>query len=195
MHWDFQHIFLTPPIEGSTINFVFLSPEFRIIEYSLIAFILVASTLYSLIKKNSFLDAFGKAVIVAFFTSGLLYAIHADIGWAKWLMTDVKNYQGLSTEQKLEKLDGNLYKFTLQAKKIIHADYQIYTSDEYLYYRTQYYLLPLVRHEQAPYIIVIADNQANFYPGKSLFTRGETTITNVEQVFVFAKNAYILKRL
>lgn len=194
MNWDIQHIFMYPPIMGVTINSVFLSPEFRIIEYCLIVIILIFGTIYFL--KNNFLlsDAFKKSIIVAFFASGLLYAIHADIGWATWLVTDIKNYWGLSTENKLEKLDGELYKFALQAKKIINDDYQIYTSNEYMYWRIQYYLLPAVRHEQAPYIIVIADNKANFDHRRRLFTSGETMIANVEQVLVFAQNAYILKR-
>jgi hypothetical protein len=195
MNWDLQHIFMTPPIEGVTINSVFLSAEFRIIEYCLIAIILIFGTIYFSTKKFLLPDAFKKAIFTAFFASGLLYAIHADIGWATWLVTDVKNYWGLSTEQKLEKMDGDLYIFALQVKNIVQNDYQIYSSNEYMYYRTQYYLLPLVRHEQAPYIIVIADDQARFYPEKHLFTRGETIITNVEHVLVYAQNAYILKRL
>ena len=171
MNWNVENIFMTPPITGTTINSVFLSPEFMIIVYLLIAIILIFGTLYFKAKKIALPDAFRKAIIIAFFASGLLYAIHADIGWTTWLVTDVKNYWGLSTEEKLKKSDGELYEFALQAKKIIINDYQIFTSNEYMYFRTQYYLLPLVRHEQASYIIVIADNEAKFDPHMRIFTR------------------------
>jgi hypothetical protein len=156
--------------------------------------ILIFGTIYFSTKKFILPDAFRKAIATAFFASGLLYAIHADIGWATWLVTDVKNYWGLSTEEKLEKLDDGLYEFSLQAKKIVTDDYQIYTSNEYMYFRIQYYLLPLLRHEQAPYIIVIADNEAQFDPHTRIFTRGKTMTANVEPVLVFSQNAYILKR-
>jgi hypothetical protein len=194
MNWDIQHIFMYPPITGVTINSVFLSPEFRIIEYCLIVIILIFGTIYFLRKKSLLADAFKKSFFIAFFASGLLYAIHADIGWTTWLITDFKNYWGLSTEDKLRKMDGDLYEFAIQAKKIINNDYQIYTSNEYMYFRTQYYLLPLVRHEQASYIVVIADNEAKFDADSHIFTRGATTIPDVKPVLVFAKNAYILKR-
>jgi len=194
MNWDIQHIFMYPPITGVSINSVFLSPEFRIIEYCLIAVILIFGTIYFSIKKFILPDAFRKAIIAAFFASGLLYAIHADIGWATWLVTDVKNYSGLSTEEKLEKLDDGLYEFSLQAKKTITDNYQIYTSNEYMYFRTQYYLLPLLKHEQASFIIVIADDEARFDPHTHIFTRGKTMIANVEPILVFSQNAYILKR-
>lgn len=195
MNWDIQHIFMYPPITGVTINSVFLSPEFRIIEYCFIAAILIFGTIYFTTKKFLLPDAFRKAVIAAFFASGLLYAIHADIGWATWLVTDVKNCWGLSTDEKLRKLDDGLYEFALQAKKIVTDDYQIYTSNEIISFRTQYYLLPLHKREQAQYIVVIGDNEAQFNPITHLFTRGEIKIVNVEQILLFAKDTYILRRL
>ncbi len=64
-----------------------------------------------------------------------------------------------------------------------------------MYFRIQYYLLPLVRHEEAPYIVVIADSKAEFNPDTRIFIRGETMIANVKPVLIYAQNAYILKRL
>jgi hypothetical protein len=194
MNWDIQHIFMTLPISGVTINNVFLSPEFRIILYLLIAVILTAGTLYFTTKNFTLPDAFKKAVIIAFFASGLLYAIHADIGWTSWIITDVKKYWGLSTEDKLRTMDDGLYEFSLQAKKILDDDYQLYSSNKYMAARAQYYLLPLHRREQAPYIVVIADNEARFDHLTRIFTRGEKKIADVRPVLFFARNAYILKR-
>lgn len=194
MNWDIQHIFMTLPISGVTINHVFLSLEFRIILYSLIAVILILGTVYFTRKKFALREAFQKAVLAAFFVSGLLYAIHADTGWTKWLVSDLKNYGGLSTEDKLKKMDDGLYEFVLQAQKILDDDYQIYSSNNYIETRTQYYLLPLNKRPLAPYIIVIADEEARFDQSTGVFRYGETTINNVKPVLVFAQNAYILKR-
>jgi hypothetical protein len=183
-----------PPIRGTTINDVFLSPEFRIIIYCIIAAILFLGTLYLVLKKYSLGKAFQKAVVVAFFTSGIIYAAHADIGWGTWLANDIKNFWGLSTEQKLENLDGDLYRFALQAKKIISSDYELFTSNEYAYFRIQYYLLPAIKRDMAPYIIVILDEEAKYDPPKHTFSRGPITISNVKPILIFAHNAYILKR-
>jgi hypothetical protein len=194
MNWDIQHIFLTPPITGVTINSVFLSPEFRVIVYLIIAVILVFGTIFFTTKKFLLSDALRKAIIAAFFASGLLYAIHADIGWTTWLMTDIRNYWGLSTGDKLRTMESGLYEFALHAKQIVTDDYQIYSSSDYAQKRTQYFLLPLHKRAQAPYIIVIVDNEARFDPRTRIFTRGETIIANVEPVLMFAKDAYILRR-
>jgi hypothetical protein len=194
MHWDIQHIFMTSPITESTINSVFLSPEFRIIIYLLIAVLLIFATLYFSAKKIALPDALRKAIIIAFFASGLIYAIHADIGWTRWIITDVKKYWGMSTEDKLRKMDGDLYEFSLQAKKVVNDDYQIFSSNDYAKNRLQYLLLPLHKREQAPYIIIIADHEARFDVRTRLFTRGKVTIVNAKPVLVFAQNAYILKR-
>jgi len=91
-------------------------------------------------------------------------------------------------------MDDGLYEFVLQAQKILDDDYQIYSSNNYIETRTQYYLLPLNKRPLAPYIIVIADEGARFDQSTGVFRYGETTINNVKPVLVFAQNAYILKR-
>ena len=194
MNWNAENIFMTPPITGTTIIDVFLSPEFRIIVYLLIAIVLIFGTLYFKAKKIALPDAFRKAIIAAFFVSGLLYAIHADIGWTTWLITDIRSFWGMSTDDKLKKLDSVLYEFVIQTKKIVNDDYQIYSSSDYAKDRIQYFLLPLHKREQAPYIIVIADNEARFEYHTRIFTRGDIKIAGADPVLVFAPDAYILKR-
>jgi hypothetical protein len=194
MNWDIQHILMTPPITETTINSVFLSPEFRVIVYLLMAILLILGTLLFSVKKMVLPDAFRKAMIAAFFVSGLLYAVHSDIGWATWLMTDAGNFRGLATEDKLKKMDGVLYEFIIEAKKIVTDDYQIYSSNIHVEHRIQYFLLPRHKREQASYIIVIADHEARFDFSTCLFTRGDVKIVNAKPVLVFAQDAYILKR-
>lgn len=195
LNWDFEHIFLTLPISTVTIMSVFLSPEFQFIMYSIIVIILIFATLFFLKEKFPLPEALKKGIIASFFISALIYAIYADIGWTKWLVTDVKNYQGLSTEDKLRKMDDGLYEFALQTKNIVDDGYQIYSSYDYAKRRIQYFLLPLKKSDQAKYIIVIGDNDARYDSSSRIFTSGKTTIVNVEPVLVFAQNAYILKRL
>jgi hypothetical protein len=194
MIWDIDHIFMYPPISGTTINNVFLSPEFRIIIYCVIVAILFFGTLYLIFKKYSFRKAFQKAVVAAFFTSGIIYAVHADIGWATWVINDSKNYWGLSTEKKLETLDGDFYRFARQAKEIISSDYELFTSDEYAYFRIQYYLLPSIKRDMAPHIVVILDKETKYDPKERTLRSGTRTISNLKPVLIFANNAYLLKR-
>ena len=193
MNWDISHIWMTEPIKGVTINDVYLSPEFKIVLYGFMTAILFAVTFYFLRKKSSFSEAFKKAVIAAFFASGLLYALHADIGWTQWCVSDIKKNWGLSTEEKLRNMDDGLYEFQLEAKKIIHADYQLFSSDNHVGARLQYYLLPLHKRDNARYIIVIADKDAHLDQSNHILRRGQR-IYNVEPVLQFAQDAYILKR-
>jgi hypothetical protein len=201
MKWDIQHMFLSTPITGVTILSVFLSPEFRFIVYFIIVITLVLGTLF-FVKKYPLTDAIKKGIIAAFFTSALVYAIYADIGWTKWLVTDVKNYWGLSTEDKLRKMYDGMYEFSMQAKKVINDDYKIYSSYLQEPRLVQYFLLPLNRRanelymrEKASYIVVIKDTEARYDPILRIFTQGETIINNVDLVLMFAQDAYILKRL
>jgi len=194
MNWDIEHIFLNPPLTGFTILSVFLSPEFRVIVYFVIAVTLATGILYFRKKKYILPDAFRKSIIAAFFISGMLYAIHADIGWARWLATDIEKYRGLSTEEKLRKNDTVIYEFAKKAKQIIDEDYQIYTPYDIAEQRLQYHLLPLHRNKQARYIIVIADNYSVYDKRTGIFTRGETVIANAQPVLVFDPDLYMLRR-
>lgn len=195
MNWDIQHIFMTLPISTATIMSVFLSPEFQMIEYFIIAVILITGTFFFVKRNHSLPDAIRKAIIASFFISALIYAVHAEIGWTKWIITDCKNYRGLSTEDRLRKMDDGLYEFALQAKVIVDDDYQIFSSYDYAKRRMQYFLLPSHRRDEAKYIIVIGDNDGRYDSSSHIFTSGKTTIVRVEPVLVFAQNAYILKRL
>ena len=202
MNWDFHNILFYPPITGTTILSVDLPPHFRVIAYLIAGIVLLLGTSFFFAKKYSLLNAFRKAIIIAFFSSALFYAIYTDIGWSTWLKTDIKKYWGLSTEEKSIKMYNGLYVFSMEAKKLIHDDYIIYSS----YFQEprlfQYYLLPLnkrsdnhYRLEKAPYIVVLKDTESQYDLAQRVFTRGEITIKNVELISMFAHDAYILKRL
>jgi len=194
MTWSMQNIFSITPIIGSTINTVYLSPAFRQVMYYAIMFLLPATTILFLARQYPCTGAFRKAVIVTFLASGTLYAIHADIGWTRWIMEDVRQFSGLDTDSKLSKMEGGIYNFSRQAKKVLGKDYILFSSDSYVTVRTEYFLLPLRKREQAADIVVLADNASRYNPATRTFTRDNLIIQNVDPVFFFASNAYILRK-
>jgi len=194
MELSFQQIFATQPIMGVTINTVFLSPSFRQLVYILIGLIVVLGMTVLLMRGAPFAAALKKAIMVALFTSGIVYAVHADIGWSAWLANDARTYAGLRTEDKLLKMEGGLYDFARRARDIIRDDYMVFSTDDYLPHRMEYFLLPLRKRTQAQYIIVIVDRQAEYDQTKGIFTRGDIVISDVELLFSYANDVYILKR-
>ncbi len=194
MNFDFQDIFTTQPITGSTINSVNLPPSFILLIYILMAVILLIAAGVFLMKKSSLVSALNKAFIVTFFSAGIVYAIHADIGWSGWLMNDGQTYAGLDTDEKLLKMEDGIYAFALEARKIIPSDYMLFSANQYVGLREEYFLLPLRKREKSDYIVVLADPEAHYDEVTRTFSRGSVKISPVEPVFVPASNAYILKR-
>jgi hypothetical protein len=193
MEFYLQNLFAMTSISGVTINDVPLSSSFVSLLYILMAIILLCSIVISL-KKDVFLSALKKGVIITFFSVGIVYAIHADIGWSEWLINDSRAFAGLGTEGKLSRMEGGLYDFTLAARKVIDDDYSLYSSDSYLPLRMEYFLLPHRKRDQAKYIVVLADKEAHYDQATRTLTRGDIKIEHVEPVLVFARDAYVLKR-
>jgi hypothetical protein len=194
MDWNFSEIFTPPPIMGVTINSVSLPPEVRQFLYGLIALLLACGTIYYLVNNLRFHAALRKSVILAFFVAGFFYALHADIGWSTWVIHDSRNLAGMNTDAKLEKLEGGIYDFAQKARTILGTEYMLFTSDAYLGLRAEYFLLPLRKREQANDIVVLADTLARYDQATRTFTRENIKITDVEPIFVFAQNAYILRK-
>lgn len=197
MDWDLQNIFAYPPIMGVTINAVFLSPAFRSLLYVLMALVLAVATTYFLGKHVPFVDAVRRSALITFFISGLVYAMHNDIGWAGWIMQDYQKFSGVSTDEKLIRMEGQLYDFALRAGKVIEGNYYItnHSPENYEASRLEYFLLPHRRAEDARYIIVLLDKQARWDSGKKTLTTPTRVFEKVEPVLLYANNAYILKRL
>jgi hypothetical protein len=194
MDFDLQNLILLLPITGPTINGVMLSPAFRVLIYTLIAVTLCFATIFFR-ARNSFPLALRKAFVVAFFLSGLIYAVQGDIVWTSWLITDTKAYAGLTTEEKLSRLEGRFYEFILAARKVIPGDYMLFSSDGHLARRAEYLLLPLRKREQADYIIVLEDKESDYYVASRSFIRGSLKIDRVEPIYFSTPEAYILRRM
>ncbi len=192
--FDLQDIFTIQPISGVTINTVSLSPSFIFFIYMFMAVILVFSAAVFLMKKSSIVPALNKAFIITFFSAGIIYAVHADIGWSRWLINDAQTYGGLGTDDKLLKMEGVIYAFALEARKIIPRDYMLFSANAYAGLREEYFLLPLRKREQSDYIVVLADPEAHYDEATRTFSRGAVKISPVEPVFIPANNIYILKR-
>jgi len=193
MEFNLQNLLSVPSINGITINDVPLSSPLVNFLYILIAIILFFSVVIYL-KKYNFLSALKKSVIVTLFSVGMIYAIHADIGWSAWLINDSRAFAGLGTDEKLSRMEGGLYDFTLAARKVIDDDYSLYSSDSYLPLRLEYFLLPHRKRDQAKFIVVLVDQEARYDQTTRTFTRGDIKIGQVDPVLVFARDAYILKR-
>lgn len=178
----FQGMFTTMPISGPTINTVLLSPFFITLVYALILLVFII------------VSPIRKAVVVAFFVSGLVWAFHADIGWITWLRDDVHTYGGLNTDQKLLKMEVGIYDFARAAREVLKKDYLIFASDDTLKLRFEYFLLPLRKREQSSDIVVLGDNAAQYDQTTRTFTRGTLTIVDVDPILVYARNAYILRK-
>lgn len=195
MEFDPGSLFTAQPITGVTINTVALSPSFIFLLYILIAVVLIIATAVFLRKKFPLLAALGKAFIVVFFFVGIVYAVHADIGWSGWFANDLHVYSGLGTDQKLLKMEDGIYAFAVDARKMIPRDYMLFSTNEYAKLRLEYFLLPLRKREQSEFIIVLLDPEARYDAVTATLTRGDVKVEPVKPVFMPASNAYILRRL
>jgi hypothetical protein len=193
MEFDLQNLLSLSSIDGKTINNVPLSSSVVSLLYILMASILFCSVVISL-KKYGLLSALKKGVIITFFSVAIVYAIHADVGWSVWLMNDHRAFGGLGTDEKLSRMEGGLYDFTLAVRKILDGDYALYSSDNSLSLRMEYFLLPHRKRDQAKYIVVLIDQEAHYDEAARMFTRGAVKIEQVEPVLFFARDAYVLKR-
>jgi len=191
---ELQNIFTTMPISGSTINSVRLHPSFVTLIYVLILLSLVTATSVYFSKKQRFSISARKAVAAAFFVSGFLWAIHADISWTTWLRDDLRNLGGLETDQKLLKLDGRLYDFVRSARGVLSNEYVLVAPDDYLRLRFEYFLLPLRKREQAADIVVLGNEPVQYDQATRTFTKGSLIIVDVEPILAYARNACVLRK-
>ncbi len=194
MKWTLPDYLMPPPIMGVTINTIWLTPDVRIALYTVMLASLAAGMAIFLLRGTPFAAACRRSLLLAFFTAGILAAVRADIGWSSWIAQDIGRFGGLSTDEKLVKMDGRLYDFVRRAKSVVRGDYTLYSSDTYLPLRGEYFLLPLRNRPNAPFIIVLVDQQAVYDQKRRTFTRGDTVITNVDMVMHYSEQAFVLKR-
>lgn len=191
-----DNLFLTPPITGVTINCVYNTPALRIAVIAVIITAFIVALVFSQFKGRPFLAALRSAAIIAFFAGGLAYSLHADLGWSRWIAADQQAFAGKTTDEKLRTLEGPLYDFVLRARTVLHGDYMMQNdgSDNYFTRRFEYFLLPLRKREDAPYLVVIGDREAAFDQTSRTYTRRDLVIRGAEPVLLFLQDAYILKR-
>jgi len=197
MDFSLENIFRRLPIEGPTINNVLLPIEFAIICYLVIIISTILSTIFFTRKKHKFIEALKKSILVAFFSSGILYAVHADSGWLKWLKDDYKQFSSITTEEKLLRLDGPLYDFSRYLKVLISGNYTIISPlsrEDYPIARTEYFLLPIKNKPDAQFIIVLGETEAVFDDETGTLIKGGTVIKDTALVFKYADDAYLLTK-
>jgi hypothetical protein len=194
MNWSLQDIFVVQPIIGVTINSVFLSPQFRAILYFLIAAIGLSSFYLFFLTMHRGIAAVRRSIFVTFISVGIVSALYADFGWANWFVRDAQTFPGLSTDEKIVRLEGGFADFAIAAKKVLGSDYELYSSNSYMALRSEYFLLPARKRDSATDIIVLADDQARYDPATHTFTHGTMTVSDVEPLLVYAQNAYVLRK-
>jgi hypothetical protein len=192
---QFLEQFMAPfTIRSTSINWVALAPGVRTVLYIcfLIAFVVTAIRLLSL--KNPFSTALKKSLVFSFLLSGLLYAVHADIGWFGRVVQDYGVLGSRTTDEKLQATEGQLYDFIRAAKRVLPETYVMYSSDSYLALRSEYFFLPARKRENAEVIVVAGDGEAHYDPSTRIFTRGNVRISNVEPILLYASNAFVVKK-
>jgi hypothetical protein len=194
MNFDFRSLVSTQPITGSSINTVPVDPSFTLLMYIVVCLLLVSFAVLYLARRFRLLPALYAAIMTTFFSAGIIYAAHADIGWITWLVDDIRMFKGLSTDEKLSKMYGEIWDFAREARSIIPDDYMLYSSDETAALHTEYFLLPHRKRAQSDYIVVFRDRQAAIDPFTGSFTRGDFRMKPVEPVWLFSRDTYILKR-
>lgn len=192
-----KNIFYVQPIFGVTINTVSTPPAIiTLVYFVLFLSLLIALYIYLFKKKISFPDGLRKSCIVALLSGSIMWAIYGEIVWFSWLKENYKNFKGLTTEEKLLKMEYPLYDFASRLKKLIpeSSPYTIYSSEEYYSKRLEYFLLPRKVKDPAEFIVVIVDKESVFDPFTRVLKRGDRVITDLEPFFYYADDAYMVRR-
>jgi hypothetical protein len=186
---------LTSPDTGRSINDVMLPGETVVFLYGTISLCFIITFLFFYQKGCRLKPMLKNVIFISFLASGLITAFYADIQWTYKVYGDMKEYTGLSTEEKLMKLELDLYKFVRTARKFIDENgYELFTPDTYTALRNEYFLLPYPKRDDAKIIIVINDPWAKYDASTRTFTRGDRRISNTDIVYTYAVGAHILKR-
>ena len=137
-----------------------------------------------------------KAAIAAFFASGLAYAAAADLGWAAWLAGDLENLGGRNVDEKLMRIDGygHIQDVVRSVRGILRPEYMLLTGDDYVRLRAEYLLLPLRKRDTAGDILVLDDSAARYDRAARTLTKGPLKLSGVEEIFVHASGAYVLRK-
>lgn len=194
MEGFWQQLLLPPPITGVTINTVWIGPFARTALYGAAAVAFAAGVIAHLVKRYPAASAVRRALLASLFAAGMFYTLRADIGWSAWVNRDMETFGGLTTDEKLLKLDGGLYDFSRRARSVVTGDYTIYAADPYLAQRTEYFLLPRRKRTDAPIILVLADPASVYDPARRTFTRGDVRWDDVNLLLRYGTDAYIVSR-
>ncbi|HXY55219.1 MAG TPA: hypothetical protein VEM40_11185 [Nitrospirota bacterium] len=183
------------PMHGASVNgWVDIPLTFVIMIYFMAITITAASVAYFMKKKNPFVQALRKSVLIAFFCSGLLYLVYSERTWYEWLRHDVDAYSGKSTEEKTFIDFGSIYDFALAAQKALKdGEYTLYTSNKSFSLIAQYYLLPKRNRTNSKNILVFYDTDAIYDDSTKTFIKGDTRVENAEMIFRYDAGAYMLR--
>ncbi len=186
---------ITEPISGVTINWVITSPAFRTLIYVLLIIVFLSVSMWFIIKKYNPKISIKKSLIITFFITGLFYSFYGELYWWRWVINDWHLFHGKSTEEKLHTLEESIYILSRLSKDVIPDEtYDINLTSHYISLRIQYFLLPLKRKENAPYIIVLVDKNTSFNPEKGILITDNKRFENMEMFYLISPDVYILRK-
>jgi len=184
------------PMHGASVNgWVDIPLSFIIMTYFTVIFVTTVSFTYFVKKKNTFVQALRKSIVIALFCSGFLYLLYSERTWYKWLSHDVETYSGKSTEEKTFIDFGSIYDFAMAAQNVLKDnEYTLYASNKKSFSLiAEYYLLPRRNRANSKNILVIYDTDAVYDDGAKTFIKGDMRIENAEMILRYDAGAYILR--
>lgn len=190
-----EDILSTPPIIGITINTIPINPAANIFFYAVLAVAFLIPMLYLLIiKRMTPKNTLKLTCCMAFFISGIFYTAFGEAAWLRWLKSDIGDKILTDANDKLLKLEGPLYEFSSICKSLIplNESYEILSTDPYLPYRLEYFLLPRMKMPNGRYVIVISNIDATYYPEIGILKTNTRIIENLDLIYQYKGDAFIL---
>ncbi|MBI5622802.1 MAG: hypothetical protein HY924_03385 [Elusimicrobia bacterium] len=189
------------PVSMVTINTVFLPRGVYASALTVLGLTLLAGVLLAAAERKGSLAvaSLRRGVTAAFAAAALAYAAFSDTVWLGWLKADTVAFLGLTSGQKVERMDPALAAFAARARAVIPGSYQLYPPREdgggsYPVLRTEYLLLPLRKRRDAEHIVVVADAKAGYDRFRRRFTRGPVVLEGVDMALPFSADLYVLRK-
>jgi hypothetical protein len=182
-------------MHGASVNgWVDIPLSFVIWIYIMVIIVIAGSCAYFMKRKNPFVQALRKSVVIAFFCSGFLYLIYSERTWYKWVAHDVATYAGKSIAERSILDFGSIYDFAMTAQHVLNdSEYTLYAVNRSFSLIAQYYLLPKRKRSDAKNILVLYDPDAVYDDSTKTFIRGARRIENAEMLFRYDVGAYVLR--
>ena len=189
-------------ITGTTINFIdtpvigkvsFLIPLYILLVFIAAVIFLIMRRDRTQVKRHAVV----RALLLAFVTAAVLFALRMDYGWYKMWQLDRKGLSPGSLDESISLTLRPIYSFARDFKMAMPSveKLKIYTSDSYGNMVLKYYLLPIIVSEHANYIVIFSDNSAAFDPKQNMLLKdGNVAEKNVALAAAYEGKFFIFRK-